>query len=142
MNKSEWQDKYGFSDEFMVRLLKKIFFIFGSVALLIFILSKLPKSPQIIFHKSLQHNTIGELPIVELADDRVFAENDGEETFSTTEHCYSVLSKECEKMKEYKLNECQQRAQKICEYTLGDPSCDLLIKEKFGLCFTCWGTFK
>lgn len=53
------------------------------------------KLPPILLPKGAQHNTIGELPIVEMADDGVFAEKDGEE-YSRKRHCISAVSSSCD----------------------------------------------
>lgn len=60
---------------------------FIRLSFIIFVLSSvfwviLPhdKLPQILFPIGAQHNTLGELPIVEMADDGAFAEVDGKET--------------------------------------------------------------
>ena len=63
---------------------------------------KIKNLPQIKLPKAMQHNTIGELPIVEVADDGdVYIENGDEDL--TPQNCPAVVEEECRKaVKAYK----------------------------------------
>ncbi len=71
----------------------KYYISFAIIILLyitVVVVEKKYRLPQITLPKGAQHNTIGELPIVEMADDGVFAEIDGAE--------YSVNSYWCDEL--------------------------------------------
>lgn len=82
-----------------MRFLKLSAFIFLLASIFWTILPH-DKLPSILFPKGAQHNTFGELPIVEIADDGVFSEIDGEEYADIRkrkiESCLGVVKKSCD----------------------------------------------
>lgn len=122
-----------------------------------------PELPQIKLNKEFQHKTIGELPIVEMADDGAFAEIDGMERqidISSVEKAIDrvargeihqrnkakgvgVMIGQCKYyLKGKELQQCIDDIKSL-EYIKGAPRCDDLEKvgEKYnmGVCYTCWG---
>lgn len=70
--------------------------------------------PQISLPKFAQHNTIGELPIVEMADDGVFAEIDGAEA-TYTELRKKDIARQAER-RATRADRCYGVASSVCEY--------------------------
>jgi hypothetical protein len=60
-------------------MLKRIVVVFLILLAIWIIFSDRIKMPKIVFPKAAHHNTIGELPIVEIMDDGDFYEKDGDE---------------------------------------------------------------
>jgi len=88
--------------------------------------------PQISLPKSAQHNTIGELPIVEMADDGVFAEVDGAEVIYQTQRknsCQGALESHCDWIYE-KYPGKRERKKKRKEYD----------EMAYDGCINCFGT--
>jgi len=76
--------------------------------------------PNIIFPKSAQHNTIGELPIVEMADDGVFAEVDGAE--STVDEIMEKERKRQAERRATRADRCYGVISSVCGYYYKDKS--------------------
>ncbi len=73
----------------------KILYYISLVFLILLVLSKL-NLPMISLPKGMQHNTVGELPLVEVMDDGDFFEKDGDEDL-TPQNCHCIMRKKCEK---------------------------------------------
>jgi len=123
--------------------------ILGLVIVIIFILwsFKDMKLPSIKLPKDAHHNTIGELPIVEMADDGVFAEVDGaEEGLRWQPRGKQVLINQCQYSLEGEEEENCIRDVMNLRYNGGIPYCaeadKVAIKYNISLCFTCWGSFQ
>ena len=113
---------------------------------------KIKNLPQIKLPKAMQHNTIGELPIVEMADDGVFAEVDGVEEnyrkkiyYRNRTQAERVMSGNCQYyLKGDELLDCINDIASL-NYEKGSPLCKDLeeIGERYniGVCYTCWGGF-
>ena len=105
------------------------------------------ETPQIVLPEIAHHNNLGELPIVEMADDGVFSEIDGEEWNDKRKMmenaCFGTVSTVCFN-DGYQANfeteeECLAIAKEVCGG--GEPSCDALDAYGLGI-YTCWGTFR
>ena len=83
-----------------MRMKEKLFLLLVGVTAIMYAAYMTNKElPKIMLPKAMQHNTIGELPIVEMADDGVFSEIDGTEHRDRgkrwEEMCYASVSKAC-----------------------------------------------
>lgn len=94
--------------------------------------------PSISLPKDAQHNTFGELPIVEVMDDGNFYEVDGQENWSYYDSCVAALNSQCGDN-----DDCKKDVIKACRRKNGIPKCDVLTKigdlyfPNTGLFFTC-----
>ncbi len=93
-----------------------IFLIIIILNIIILITLNYMKLPSIMLPKFAQHNTLGELPIVEVADDGDFYEKDGEE--------YNYFSKIREERSNRTVKECIEDANKqICIFSTKITEC-------------------
>ena len=96
------------------------------VSVIIYCVLPHDKLPPISLPKGAQHNTIGELPFVEVMDDGDFYEEDGAEDWSHYDSCVGAVTSQCKENVG-----CIEDVKKACKQKNGVPKCGDL--EKIGL---------
>ncbi|HEY9874552.1 MAG TPA: hypothetical protein V6D12_14015 [Candidatus Obscuribacterales bacterium] len=96
------------------------------------------KFPPIQLPRSAQHNTLGELPVVEVMDDGDYYERDGEENFSCYERWVERITEVCRNKESIiERRSCIEASEDVLKNLIDcTPRCQDL--SKIGSFWTCW----